>query len=198
MATTRAHQKSATHARVLDAATQLFQTRGFADTTVRDIAEVADVSPGTVIAVGEKNALLVAVFDAIIAAEHARHPVPPPTPARAAHDRCATRLAALVEPFVTLFTSHPELARQYAAILVSGAHDSPLFTDLADRLVAEFSAAITLRGCTAAADAPATADALYLAYVGTLFTGAAHPRVDRDALMRGLHTTFTAICTCSE
>lgn len=194
MTLTREQLKQATRLRVLDAASRLFRERGFTSTTVRDIAEAAQVSAGTVMAVGDKSALLVAVFDTMIGQEHSRRTgaaVPSPDVAS-----CADCLTALVEPFVLLFTDSPELARAYASILVSGAHASTLFTDLAAQLIEEFGAVVTQRGCRPEADAPATAAALHAAYVGTVFTWSARGAEDRPDLMNSLHSTFAAICTC--
>ncbi|MGO1802910.1 MAG: TetR/AcrR family transcriptional regulator [Microbacteriaceae bacterium] len=196
MTTTREQLKLSTQSRVLDAASQLFQERGFAPTTVRDIAETAGVSAGTVMTVGDKNALLVTVFDSLVAAEHAQ---------RAGIDlqstaigACVDRLSALVQPFVVLFTGSPDLARSYASILISGTHSSSLFTDLAAQLIDEFATAITMRGCSSQADAPTKAKALYAAYVGTLFTWSALGSVELSSLTESLRTTFAAICTCKE
>lgn len=194
----REQSKQATQVRVLDAARQLFQERGFVATTVRDIAEVAGVSAGTVMTVGDKNALLVQVFDAMVADEHARRADPNSQPTEGASGSCVDRLGVLVQPFVSMFTGSPELSRSYASILVSGTHSSSLFTDLAARLVEEFAAAITERGCTSREDAIAKANALYAAYVGTLFTWSARDLDDESGLTVSLRALFSAICTCKE
>ena len=193
----REQLKQATQLRVFTAASRLFQERGFAATTVRDIAEAAGVSAGTVMAVGDKNALLVWVFDTMVADEHARRAGTDPQAVGAA-DSCVKRLGVLVQPFVAMFTGSPELARSYASILVSGAHASSLFTELAARLVEEFATAITEHGCTSPTDAPAKAEALYAAYVGTIFTRSAVGLVDASGLTNSLRTSFAAICTCKE
>lgn len=198
MASSREQLKQATRSRVLEVADQLFQERGFAGTTVRDIAEVAGVSAGTVMAVGDKNALLVSVFDAMIAAEHDRRARSTPETTGPVADTCVDRVEDLVRPFVLLFTGRHELARTYASILMSGRHSSSLFTRLADQLIEELAAAITMRECTSIAAATGTAQALYAAYVGTLVTWAALGSDDPTALTRQLRTTFAAICTCRE
>lgn len=197
-ASVREQLKQATQFRVLEAASRLFQERGFAATTVRDIAEAAGVSAGTVMAVGDKNALLVQVVDTMVADEHARRAGIDPRPTGDAADTCVKRLGVLVQPFVAMFTSSPELARSYASILVSGTHSSSLFTELAARLVEEFAAAVTEHGCTSEADAPAKAQALYAAYVGTLFTWSALGLVDPSGLTSSLRTSFAAISICKE
>jgi AcrR family transcriptional regulator len=207
MAPTREELTQATRSRVLDVAGRQFQEHGFAATTVRDVAAAAGVSVGTVMAVGDKSALLVQVFDSLIAAEHDRRISSVPSTASAAGDgagggpdagTCADRAGALVQPFVALFTGSPELSRTYASILVSGAHASTLFTDLAAQLTDEFAAAITLRGCTAQAEAPVRAQALHAAYVGTLFTWSTRGTDDPSGLTDRLRAVFAAVCACKE
>lgn len=207
MAPTRQELRQATRSRVLDVAGRQFQENGFAATTVRDVAASAGVSVGTVMAVGDKNGLLVQVFDALIAAEHDRRSGSVPATASAAGDStgggpdagtCADRVGALVQPFVALFTATPELSRTYASILVSGAHTSTLFTDLAAQLTEEFARAISLHGCTTQAEAPARAQALHAAYVGTLFTWSTRGTDDPSGLTDGLRAVFAAVCTCKE
>jgi len=199
MPPTREQLKHATQQRVVDTAGRLFRERGFAETTVRDIAEASGVSAGTVMAVGDKNALLVSVFDSMVAAEHGQRAVSEVVESTdTGRGTCSGRLLALVTPFVTLFTNSPVLARSYASILVSGTHESLLFTGLAARLNEEFRAAITVHGCTAQADTPVVAGALYFAYIGTLFTWSARGSSDPEELLSSLQATFTTICTCKE
>ncbi|NNG34796.1 TetR/AcrR family transcriptional regulator [Nakamurella aerolata] len=197
-ASLREQLKHATQLRVLAAASRLFRERGFAATTVRDIAEAADVSAGTVMAVGDKNALLVRIFDAMVADEHGRRAGRDRQLSVNGSDSCVQRLSVLVQPFVAMFTGSPELARSYASILVSGNHSSSLFTELTDRLVEEFATAVTEHGCTSQADAPAKAQALYAAYVGTLFTWSALGLADPSRLTDSLRTSFAAISICKE
>ena len=198
MVSTREQLKQATHARVINAAAQLFKERGFADTSVRAIAEASDVSAGTVMAVGDKNALLVRVFDAMITDEHTRRAEPGTDSLHARAATCADRLGALVDPFVAIFAANLELARTYASILVAGTHPSALFGDLAAQLIEEFRIAITAHGCTSPAEAPGRAAALYLMYVGTLFTWSARDSSDLRELSTSLHTSFSAVCDCKE
>lgn len=54
----RAARATASRARILDAARDLFTSQGFASTTVANIAEHAGVAPATVHAMGTKGALL--------------------------------------------------------------------------------------------------------------------------------------------
>lgn len=194
---TREQLKQATHLRVLDTARRLFQDRGLAATTVRDIAQASGVSVGTVMTVGDKNALLVQAFDTMVTAVHAQRAGYAP-PLGGDSDTCVGRLDVLVQPFVSLFTENPELSRTYASILVSGTHSSVLFTDLAAALINEFTTAITTHGCTSQTDAPTKAQALYAAYVGTLFTWSARDSLDPSGLTTRLHTVFATICGCKE
>lgn len=198
MGSTREQLKQKTQLRVLESAGRLFQERGFVATTVRDIAEASGVSAGTVMTVGDKNALLVQVFDTMVAAEQAQRADVDLLSTGEDGDTCANRVVVLVRPFVSLFTDSPDLARTYASVLASGAHSSSLVTDLAAELIDEFCTAITAHGCTSQADAPARAQALYAAYVGTLFTWSALGSVDPSGLTDSLRTTFAAICSCQE
>lgn len=196
MATARERLKQDTRQRVLDTAARLFRERGSADITVREIAQASGVSAGTVMTVGDKNALVVHAFDRLVAAEHAQHdPGEPDVPSAAT---CSDRLTDCVRPFVVIFTSQPVLARVYASILVTGEHDSHLFTDLADRLREEFARAITRHGCSPSDSAPAVASALYFAYVGVLFSWAAQNSHDPNVLLERLRAAFATICTCQE
>ena len=191
MTGTRQQLKKETHARVIEAATALFTERGFETTTVRDIAALAAVSPGTVISVGDKNALLTKVYDNLIADQHAQR-------SRAADTgvsgTCVDRLETLVAPFVSMFMDNPSLSRSYASVLVSGTQNSALFT----KLVTEFATAISAHRCTSPTEAQAKSRALYFAYVGTLFTWSAQASADASALQSNLRSTFASICTCKE
>lgn len=195
MTGTRQQLKKETHARVIEAATALFTERGFETTTVRDIAALAAVSPGTVISVGDKNALLIKVYDNLIADQHAQR-------SRAADTgvsgTCVDRLETLVAPFVSMFMDNPSLSRSYASVLVSGTQNSALFTKLADKLITEFATAISAHRCTSPTEAQAKSRALYFAYVGTLFTWSAQASADASALQSNLRSTFASICNCKE
>lgn len=218
MTPTRQEMRLVTEQRVITAAATLFRERGFAATTVRDIAKSSGVSIGTVMAVGDKSTLLVRVFDSLVGDEHRRR-TETGTPAangrawdRIAHSTdeqapgagrepgtsCADGILALVRPFVTILTRWQDLARTFAGIVASGNHSSSLFTDLADTLIDEFEAAVTEHGCTRPGTGRATAEALYFAYIGTLFSWSARRASDPRELEAGLHRTFTAICTCPE
>lgn len=197
MAPTRVEQRRMTQTRVVEAAADLFLARGFDATTIRDIAEASGVSTGTVMAVGDKRALLVRFFDAHVETEH-RDRRAAGASAQDAAGTCAERLLDLVRPYIGLFTGRQDLARTYASILVSGQHSSTLLTDLAARLIEDLRLAITHRGCTPDAVAPATARGLYAAYVGVLFSWSARSSADPLEIENELRDVFTALCRCEE
>lgn len=189
----REELRRATQSRVLLSADRLFTEQGFAGTTIRDIATEADVSVGTVIAVGDKDALLVRVFDGLIAAHQhpgPRPPAPPPPPGTAADP--AQEILALVDPFVRLFTERAELARNYAAILVRARHSSALFTDLAGTLRDEIQQVLLRSGALTADEAALTARSIYFAYVGVLFSWAARADAEPQELPETLQSVFAA------
>lgn len=198
MTSTREHLKQATQQRIIDAAGHLFREYGFAETTIREIAETSGVSVGRVMVVGDKNDLLIHVFDEMIAAEHAKRAGSIVQATTAVRSTCSDRLIALVGPFVTLFTANPVLARCYASILVSGTHESILFTELAAQLDEVFRAAIALHGCTTPVAAAPKARALYFAYIGTLLTWSARNSPEPAELLSDLGATFATICDCKE
>lgn len=160
----RVEAKADTRVRVLVSADRLFREHGFAATTIRRIAVDAGVSVGTVMGVGDKDALLVAIVDEWIAAVHAsreRHrPVSPLTT-----NEAAVLLVATVQPFVTYFQTDRELYREFAAVVARGKHASRTFTELADELIADFDCVFRAAGHARPAAAART---LYLAYIGVL------------------------------
>ncbi|SMQ74890.1 TetR/AcrR family transcriptional regulator [Agreia sp. VKM Ac-1783] len=193
MAATRTELREATRERVLAAADRLFRERGFDAATIRDIAEASGVSVGSVMATGDKNALLVQIFDGLIEAGHERS-----TSDAGDDTSCAQHIVNLVRPFVSLFASRQDLSRTYASIQVSGREPSPLFSRLAKLLVDEITSTITRHGCTTLGAVAPTAQAIYFAYLGTLFSWSARTTIDEGELTDSLHATFAAICTCKE
>lgn len=180
---TRNELKELTQEKVLSAAGELFTAHGYRNTTIREIAAQAGVSVGSVMAVGDKQTLLVAIFDRAIAVIHqeraADDPAPPPEEIAGVE-----RVTRLVDPFLNLFADRIDLAREYGAILMSGNHQSTLFGELGDTLRAEIAQEARVTGLNekAAAEAAKTA---YFAYLGTLFfwaargdDGGAGPRAD--------------------
>ncbi|SIS05071.1 TetR/AcrR family transcriptional regulator [Williamsia sterculiae] len=162
----RVDQKEATRRRVLDAADSLFRSQGFAATTVRQIASKAEVSAGSVMAVGDKDALLVAIYDSWIAAVHRSR-------AETFGDMPSADLPddviALFEPFVDHFARDIELSREYAAVIVRGDHDTTIFRQLGLTLVGEVHQVLVRSGVDETS-AGRRAAAIYLAYLGILMT----------------------------
>ncbi|ROQ77301.1 TetR family transcriptional regulator [Streptomyces sp. CEV 2-1] len=167
----RAVKREATRRKVLSSAERLFREQGFGSSTIRQIATDAEVSTGTVMSVGDKDALLVAIFDTWIAAvHHSREhrdeqgdetPLPPAAVAQEVLD--------LVEPFITYFALDLELSREYAAVIVRGTHESEVFRALARALLTELETLLARTPITATG-AGAGARTLYFAYLGILMT----------------------------
>lgn len=195
---TRDELRRSTHARVRSKAGELFQERGFAATTVRDIAASAGVSAGTVIAVGDKNRLLVSYFDDLIEQVHReRHSAGAQTPPSDGVT-CPELVMELLQPFVSLFMSQADLARVYASILVAGNHHSMVFTELAALLVDEIQAVLVRHTRVSEAEAAQVANAIYLAYIGMLFTWSARTDDNESELLDALNRTVSAICPDQE
>ena len=189
---TRSDMKAETQRRVLAEADRLFRERGLAATTVRDIAAASGVSVGTVMAVGDKSALLVKVFDGLIEETHAARRETPPR-----SDNRVVRVLSLVEPFLKLFISRQELARAYGSILISGNHSSEIFTRLTEILLTEIRDAISHPECTRD-EVDRQARALYYAYLGVLFSWATRPTLEGSSIIAELRTTFETICNHKE
>ncbi|WP_460944911.1 TetR/AcrR family transcriptional regulator [Okibacterium endophyticum] len=185
MAAIRDAARRETQSRVFAASEALFRERGFANTTIRDVAAAAGVSVGTVMAVGDKSTLLVAIFDRLIESVHQRRS------GIETHGSASDRVMVLLDPFIALFTSRGELARAYASILVAGRHDSTVFTELAAMLVREIRAVFGPGSDT-------LAQAVYRAYLGTLFMWAAGGSDDPVVLREDLHHTLAALCPKEE
>ncbi|WP_219729354.1 TetR/AcrR family transcriptional regulator [Streptomyces noursei] len=176
-------------------AERLFRDRGFGVTTVRQIAADAAVSTGTVMSVGDKDALLVAIFDSWIDAVHRARtddqdepsvaPLPTGTkPSRAASTAAGTAVdtaMALFEPFIRYFALDEALSREYAAIIVRGAHESAIFQNLALSLTAEITEVLARAGLNDA-DAGRGARVVYFSYLGILMTVSHGTFRESDAL----------------
>ena len=177
----RAERRQASRGKVLAAAERLFRQQGFDSTTVRQIAADAGLSAGSVMAVGDKHGLLVAIFDGWIDAVHrdrdrARSG---PAPGDTVRD-----VVALVEPFVEYFALDRELSREYAATIVRGRHDSSIFQSLGLALIAEIQQVLSQAGHDADR-AGRAARGIYYAYLGILMTvsnGALPDHVWREQL----------------
>ncbi|WP_433709498.1 TetR/AcrR family transcriptional regulator [Nocardia sp. CA-084685] len=164
----RSEQQAATRQKVLSAADRLFRAQGFKATTIRQIAADANVSTGTVMGVGEKDALLVSLFDNWISAVHnsRRTELTPATSTATTED-----VLMLFEPFVGYFAVDSELSREYLSILVRGNHESAIFRDLALALLAELETVLA-RSALPRSQVGLGARTIYLAYLGLLMTAA--------------------------
>ncbi|MFE9328694.1 TetR/AcrR family transcriptional regulator [Nocardia sp. NPDC052278] len=164
----RSEQQAATRQKVLSAADRLFRAQGFKATTIRQIAADANVSTGTVMGVGEKDALLVSLFDNWISAVHnsRRTELTPATSTATTED-----VLMLFEPFVGHFAVDSELSREYLSILVRGNHESAIFRDLALALLAELETVLA-RSALPRSQVGLGARTIYLAYLGLLMTAA--------------------------
>ncbi|GAA4401436.1 TetR/AcrR family transcriptional regulator [Tsukamurella soli] len=185
----RAAARADTRRRVLAAADESFRERGYAATTIRDIAARAQVSVGTVMNVGEKDALLIAIVDEWIAAVHAaRAAAPARSAARSPTTaQVVTRIGEIVGPFIAYFDADGDLSREYAAVLARGRHTSRVFGDLAQALIREFTEVMAAAGRP---DPAAAARTLYYVYIGMLFAtsgGALDQQSARDRLVEAIH-----------
>lgn len=173
---------------MLSSAERLFRDQGFGATTIRQIASDAGVSAGTVMAVGDKDALLVAIFDGWITAVHDLREAPT-TRRRLSRSAALTEALELFEPFVAYFSGDEDLAREYAAIITRGRHPSAIFQGLGERLTREVQVVLE----RARAPRPASgARAVYLAYLGVLMT-ASHGAVSTEQARAQLEDVITFV-----
>lgn len=187
---TREELRLATREKVMAAAERLFAQRGFKGTAIRDIAEAAGVSVGSVIAVSDKNGLLVAMFDRAISGMHQNRPTQiPPEEQGDMADGPVDQIMAIFEPFLTLFGTHMDLAREYGAILMSGNHASVVFHELAAMLTAEIARILETAGMRPD-KVSAASRGIYLAYLGTLFVWAGSGLADNAEPLRDLRSTI--------
>lgn len=193
MATTRDQQRQETVATVLHTAAELFEVKGFTETTIRDIATACGLSIGTVMSVGDKNGLLLATFDHQIREIHERR-----SDARTPEGGIVDQVAALLDPFVDLFTSNPSLARSYASILVAGENEPNAFTELSQTLIAEIEAVLDHGTDRFSGGVVASARAVYFAYLGRLFSWSPSSDADLGSLKRSVREVVEAICMRQE
>ena len=178
----RVQARDTSRIKVLSAAEELFVLHGFASTTIRQIAESAAVSVGTVMAVADKNGLLVEIFDRKIAS------IQPSTyDAPIAHDPAA-EIIDILGSFVRFFAAQPDLARAYTAILVGGKHPSMIFAELTGVLIEQVSDVLTRAGHPAT-DASATARIIHRAYLGEVFIWASQGNPNPDSTLTALEKT---------
>lgn len=115
----RERSRQARLSRIKEAAWALFVERGYAATTLRDIAARADVATGTIfLHVSDKADLLLMLFSEAIAAQSEDVFSP---------QRCSGPLGevlpGLFTPFLKLYRPHPELAREFLREVLF--HDGP-------------------------------------------------------------------------
>lgn len=105
----RDRSKAARRARLLRAAARLFASRGYAATTISDIACAAGMATGTVFLYArDKQALLALVYADEVAAVQAKA-----LAALADGDPFADRLMALFGAFYRYYGRNPELSRVF-------------------------------------------------------------------------------------
>ena len=161
----RAARRARTRERVIAAAQRLFVERGFPGTTIRGIAEAADVSVGTVMSVGDKDSLLLAAYDGWISAAQASATGLPD-----GRD-AAQRIGRFVQPFLTMFELDLPLSREYGSVLARGTHQTEVFSWLADDMIDKFTTIFAEAGL--GDHAPSAARGAYLTYLGLLMSSAA-------------------------
>lgn len=189
----RVEQQTATRQKVLVAAEKLFRAQGFKATTIRQIAAEAKVSTGTVMAAGEKDALLVSLFDNWITSVHNnRHAEPATSPTTTTTDD----VLKLFAPFVGHFAVDAELSREYLAILVRGKHESVIFRDLALTLLGEIETVLA-RSALPRSQVDRGARTIYLAYLGLLMT-AASGAIEMPDAAKQLQQTIEFVITSSK
>lgn len=100
--------------RIKQAAWELFSTQGYDATTVRQIAEQADVSAATVIQhAGDKAELLLLVFHEAIGERIKTLHVPENAP-------LDVTMLGIFHPFLDFYREHPELSRAYSREFLYG------------------------------------------------------------------------------
>ena len=149
---------------VKQAALELSTEQGYDATTVRQIAARAKVSTGTVMSFGDKDTLLLQIFEDAIT-DRMPHPRPNgSTPAQA--------VWLCFKPYFDFYDSHPEISRPYAKILFSRSVDEhPALGAQAAQFTTLVGAQITERlPHVSKADARLAAEALFAAYMHSLIT----------------------------
>lgn len=192
----RSVRRLRTEEKVVAAAADLFLSSGYRATTVRRIAEVAEVSVGRVMSAGDKDVLLVRCFDRWIGQLQAGNYTPPArsNPRSQRGSAVQSHLLGIFLPFLEFFADHENLSRDYAAALMRVRGKPQVFETLAVDLQEKLSTSLVSIGINAAY-AQASASALYDSYLGILFRWAASDMTldeAEDALLRIItfHTRF--------
>lgn len=183
----RSGKRRQTEDRIIGAAAKLFLDHGFKATTIRGIARAAEVSVGRVMAVGDKDAILVACFDRWIGQMQNGTYTPPARRTSLSHretnagattgpprpsSAVQRHLLELFLPFLEFFAEHEDLSRDYAAALMRIKGEPEVFNALAVDLQSRLSESLTSIGINESF-ARASAVALYDSYLGILFRWAA-------------------------
>lgn len=190
----RAGQRDDTHARILQAAGALFDSQGYEETTIRAIAGEAGVSTGRVIAVGDKERLLVLTVEERLRTVHDRRAHSTAgagggTGAPTGVEGVEEAIARLIRPFVEIYVASPGLSREYAAILARGRTESSVFDDLAARLEGEIAEVLEAGSGT---DHAAAARTIYLVFIGALYE-AAHGTLPFDRIATDVRSAVRVI-----
>lgn len=120
----RERNKTAKQERIHAAAWQLFSTQGYEATTIRQIAEQADVGLGTVMAhVGDKSALLRALFRQAIGERVSLTP--------ASTLPLEDALYEQFNAFIEFYAGHPDLTREFIRQALNPSSDEERHTDAA-------------------------------------------------------------------
>lgn len=184
----RSSRRLRTEEKIISAAAALFLEHGYRATTVRSIAQSAEVSVGRVMSAGDKDVLLVRCFDRWIGQlQSGTYVAPAPTKSRAsAEARTASagsrsgerpsavqsHLLGIFLPFLEFFAAHEDLSRDYAAALMRVRGKPEVFDSLALDLQEQLVSSLTSIGI-GEDYARASASALYDSYLGILFRWAA-------------------------
>ncbi|SDR76151.1 DNA-binding transcriptional regulator, AcrR family [Brevibacterium siliguriense] len=192
----RSGKRRQTEDRIIDAAAKLFLEHGFRATTIRAVAQAAEVSVGRVMAVGDKDAVLVRCFDRWIGQLQNGTYTPPPrrtSLSRRGTDTGAEKgpprptsavqrhLFELFLPFLEFFAEHEDLSRDYAAAMMRVKGEPEVFNTLAVDLQSRLSESLVSIGINED-HAQASATALYDSYLGILFRWAATTMSRDDAV----------------
>ena len=167
-------KRDRTEAAVLAEAGRLFALRGFAATSVRDIAAAAGVSVGTVVSVGGKSELFLQCMEELATADARR--------ALGSQDDARAGLRAFVTSAPGLTERGGDLSRDYLAALLTAsasADNDERLRDVVDRLAAHWAGHL---GTTA--DDPRArlrARAFYTSLVGSVFAVASGQLDRREA-----------------
>ena len=168
-------KRDRTEAAVLAEAGRLFALRGFAATSVRDIAAAAGVSVGTVVSVGGKSELFLRCMEELATADARR--------ALGSQDDARAGLRAFVTSAPGLTERGGDLSRDYLAALLASP-PSPGNAERLDAVVADLTARWADRLGLAPDDpgAALAARSFYLCFVGCVFSVACGQMTRADAV----------------